>query len=87
PAVTNVAAYAEEWYGWWGFMQPKWRRRTTDGKWKNGGETQYGGNEEWGVLDRPGPNGCLSVVASLYFWGVCADQPADVRQRWLEAVQ
>ncbi|KAJ6447330.1 hypothetical protein C8R47DRAFT_999819, partial [Mycena vitilis] len=87
PAIANVGKYAEEWYGWWDSMQPEWRRRGADGAWMVGGDTAYGGNEEWGYLDRPGPNGCLSIVASLYFWGVCDNQSAAQRARWQEAVE
>ncbi|KAJ7819318.1 hypothetical protein B0H13DRAFT_1661437 [Mycena leptocephala] len=87
PLVIDVERYADEWYGWWDSMQPEWRTRGQDKKWRVGGDTKYGGPEEWGVLDRPGPNGCLSVVASLYFWGVCKDQPIAVQERWREAVE
>ncbi|KAJ6504324.1 hypothetical protein C8R47DRAFT_968665 [Mycena vitilis] len=87
PVVSDVGQYADEWYAWWDSMQPKWRRRGPDKKWMVGGDAQYGGNQEWGVLDRPGPNGCLSIVAALYFWGVCENQSGAVRARWLEAVE
>ncbi|KAJ6449021.1 hypothetical protein C8R47DRAFT_999333 [Mycena vitilis] len=87
PNIKNAGAYAEVWATWWDSMQPKWRRRGSDGKWRFGGDEKYGGPEDWGVLDRPGPNGCLSVVGSLFFWGVCEDQSAAVKARWLEAVE
>ncbi|KAJ7887728.1 hypothetical protein B0H13DRAFT_1627396, partial [Mycena leptocephala] len=86
PVVLDVAKYADEWQGWWDSLQPEWRTKTRNGKWMVGGDASYGGNTEWGVLDRPGPNGCLSVVASLYFWGVC-EQPAAVKERWMDSVQ
>ncbi|KAJ7020768.1 hypothetical protein C8F04DRAFT_907597, partial [Mycena alexandri] len=70
PDVADTARYGDEWYAWWDSLQPKWRTRDRTGNWKMGGDTEYGGDEEWGYLDRPGPNGCLSVVAGLYFWGV-----------------
>ncbi|KAJ7659730.1 hypothetical protein DFH06DRAFT_1130486 [Mycena polygramma] len=50
-------------------------------------DEKCGGPEKWGVLDRPGPNGCLSVGASLYFWGVCENQSAAVKAQWWEAVE
>ncbi|KAJ7618253.1 hypothetical protein DFH06DRAFT_1012065 [Mycena polygramma] len=87
PGIADVGRYAEQWQTWWDSMQPGWRRRGTDGKWRSGGDEEYGGNEEWGVLDRPGPNGCLSVVAALYFWGVCENQSAALKARWREAVE
>ncbi|KAJ6518051.1 hypothetical protein C8R47DRAFT_960291 [Mycena vitilis] len=87
PAIPSLTKYAEQWAAWWDAMQPKWRRRGTDGKWRSGGDEKYGGSEEWGMLDRPGPNGCLSVVASLYFWGVCENQSAAMKAQWREAVE
>ncbi|KAJ7869810.1 hypothetical protein B0H13DRAFT_1635086 [Mycena leptocephala] len=87
PKVLDVEKYADEWQRWWDSLQPEWRRRGPDKKWRAGGDATYGGNEEWGVLDRPGPNGCLSVMGSLYFWGVCEDQSTGVKECWLDAVQ
>ncbi|KAJ7834676.1 hypothetical protein B0H13DRAFT_1446437, partial [Mycena leptocephala] len=87
PAIKNVQQYAEEWSRWWDFLQPPWRRRGRDGNLVTGGDATYGGDNEWGSLDKPGPNGCLSLVAGLYFWGVCKDQPDDMKQRWILAVQ
>ncbi|KAJ7840364.1 hypothetical protein B0H13DRAFT_1649728 [Mycena leptocephala] len=87
PVITDVERYADAWQGWWDSMQPEWRSRGPDKKWKIGGDTAYGGNTEWGVLDRPGPNGCLSVVASLFFWGVCENQSVVMQERWREAVE
>ncbi|KAJ7829903.1 hypothetical protein B0H13DRAFT_1655420, partial [Mycena leptocephala] len=87
PAISNVARYADQWYQWWDFLQPDWRRRDRGGNWASGGDAIYGGDNEWGLLDKPGPNGCLSVVAGLYFWGVCKGQPDIVKERWIWAVQ
>jgi hypothetical protein len=87
PPVKNVTKYSEKWYQWWDHLQPDWRVRDREGNWLTGGDTTYGGDNEWGALDKPGPNGCLSVVAGLYIWGVCQDQPDAVKQRWATAVQ
>ncbi|KAJ7229602.1 hypothetical protein C8J57DRAFT_1013490, partial [Mycena rebaudengoi] len=64
PAITDVVDYAARWTRWWGSLQPEWREKR-DGVWCIGGE--YG--DDWDSLWYPGQNGCLSVVASLYFWG------------------
>jgi hypothetical protein len=87
PPVKNVAKYAAQWQQWWDILQPEWRRRDGEGNWLTGGEAEYGGDNQWCELDKPGPNGCLSVVAGLYIWGVCKDQPDDVKAHWTEAVQ
>ncbi|KAJ7025313.1 hypothetical protein C8F04DRAFT_1191583 [Mycena alexandri] len=85
PVVNNVGKYVQEWDRWWGGLQPKWRRRDRDGNLMAGGEVGYGDN--WGVLCRAGPNGCLSVVASLYLWGTGQKQTPELQERWRGAVQ
>ncbi|KAJ7861330.1 hypothetical protein B0H13DRAFT_1900507, partial [Mycena leptocephala] len=82
PKVLDVEKYADEWQRWWDSLQPEWRRRGPDKKWRAGGDATYGGNEEWGVLDRPGPNGCLSVVGSLYFWVSAKISRQGGEERW-----
>ncbi|KAJ7731417.1 hypothetical protein B0H16DRAFT_1329306, partial [Mycena metata] len=70
PVVKNVSKYAEKWKQWWDTLQPGWRCRDHDGNLMAGGAMKYGKADKWGVLDCAGPNGWLTVVASLYFWGV-----------------
>ncbi|KAJ7159880.1 hypothetical protein C8R43DRAFT_881611 [Mycena crocata] len=86
PQVANVAKYAEQFMLWWDELQPEWRKRKKDGGWEFGGDVAYGKPDEWGELDVPGQNGCLSVVAGLYIWGTCDNQSADVTARWELAV-
>ncbi|KAJ7143245.1 hypothetical protein C8R46DRAFT_867539, partial [Mycena filopes] len=87
PRVEDVGTYASAWEAWWDSLQPGWRVKDREGRWKAGGDTKYGADEEWGYLDRPGPNGCLSVVAGLYFWGVCEGQSVEGKERWGRSVQ
>ncbi|KAJ7030559.1 hypothetical protein C8F04DRAFT_1186605 [Mycena alexandri] len=86
PPIANVAKYAKQWQAWWNLLQPASRRRDHDGNLMTGGEARYGASDAWGVLDVQGPNGWLSVVASLYFWGVC-DQTDELKATWEYAVQ
>ncbi|KAJ7839310.1 hypothetical protein B0H13DRAFT_2366911 [Mycena leptocephala] len=58
-----------------------------EGNWLAGGDATYGEDDAWGRLDNPGPNGCLSIVAGLYFWGVHKPQTDDGREQWARAVQ
>ncbi|KAJ7629278.1 hypothetical protein DFH06DRAFT_980028, partial [Mycena polygramma] len=83
PRVKNVAAYAKKWNAWWNDLQPKWRQRGEDGQLITGGK--YG--DEWGGLDCAGPNGTLSVVAVLYFWGAASTHTEETREVWTAAVQ
>ncbi|KAJ7044912.1 hypothetical protein C8F04DRAFT_1250155 [Mycena alexandri] len=81
--VHDPVAYAKEWQLWWDSLQPEWRTRDEDQGWSVSGG--YGGDgKEWGPLFHWGVNGVLSVVASLYFWGIaCADE--DSKSMWESA--
>ncbi|KAJ7603089.1 hypothetical protein DFH06DRAFT_1152162 [Mycena polygramma] len=84
PSIGNVEKYAKEWAEWWGMLQPRWREKDERGEWKLEGHETAGA--DWDPLEAPGQNGCLSLVASLYFWGVCKNQSEELRQRWERAV-
>ncbi|KAJ7802506.1 hypothetical protein B0H14DRAFT_2385399 [Mycena olivaceomarginata] len=62
-AIPDISEYQKIWWAWWAGLQPEWR--------KVGDVDSSGG--EWGSLAAPGPNGMLSVVASIYWWG-CAEK-------------
>ncbi|KAJ7625134.1 hypothetical protein DFH06DRAFT_1008265, partial [Mycena polygramma] len=66
PQIENVVDYTNRWQQWWDTLQPAWRQRDTF-RWKT--PETYPANCDWGVLAKPGPNGALGLVASLYFWG------------------
>ncbi|KAJ7430883.1 hypothetical protein B0H11DRAFT_2262784 [Mycena galericulata] len=85
PTIGNVAAYASEWWTWWDTLQPAWRQRGQDNRWTVGGT--WGMADEWDPLEAPGPNGCLSVVAALYFWGIVLHRAEETRGDWERAVQ
>ncbi|KAJ7236969.1 hypothetical protein C8J57DRAFT_1087867 [Mycena rebaudengoi] len=67
-AKKDLGEYVQMWNVWWDGLQPAWRVRDADGYWSVSGE--YG--PDWDALDCRGQNGCLSVVAALYFWGTRA---------------
>ncbi|KAJ7511244.1 hypothetical protein B0H11DRAFT_2215083 [Mycena galericulata] len=85
PCINNVDLYAKQWAEWWDSMQPAWRTRDADGHWSVGGS--WGPADQWDPLEAPGPNGCLSVVASLFFWGRAKTQSEELRSQWDRAVQ
>ncbi|KAJ7810047.1 hypothetical protein B0H13DRAFT_1667752 [Mycena leptocephala] len=90
--VTDVDDYEQRWGIWWDSLQPEWRKKV-DGKWKiyDGYESGW----DWGTLSSPGQNGCLCLVASLYFWGMAKKDHgtddgncnAGIWGRWDWAVQ
>ncbi|KAJ6449359.1 hypothetical protein C8R45DRAFT_849752, partial [Mycena sanguinolenta] len=67
-AIGSVGDYAGTWQNWWNSLQPRWREKADDGKWRTDKYGEEG--REWGPLYQWGVNGTLSIVASLYFWGV-----------------
>ncbi|KAJ7028758.1 hypothetical protein C8F04DRAFT_963607 [Mycena alexandri] len=83
PEVVNVAQYGKTWNAWWDALQPSWRKRGSDGHWVVGGK--YGA--EYGALDASGLNGCISIVAALYFWGTARTHDEGSRAEWERAVQ
>ncbi|KAK7015929.1 hypothetical protein R3P38DRAFT_2452251, partial [Favolaschia claudopus] len=71
--------YAAIWQAWWDSMQPSWRTKEENGRWsvvRGYGQGAY----HWGV------NGVLSIVASLFCWGVAVKGNADLRATWELAV-
>ncbi|KAJ7701961.1 hypothetical protein B0H17DRAFT_908374, partial [Mycena rosella] len=83
PEVKSASKYAQSWNEWWDPIQPSWRTRDLEGHWAVGGD--YG--KDWTELDCSGANGCLSVVAGLYFWGVAAKGSSEDERVWDNAVQ
>ncbi|KAJ7041691.1 hypothetical protein C8F04DRAFT_946802 [Mycena alexandri] len=87
PVVASLATFVPEWDGWWDSMQPEWRERNRQGRWRI--DLPYQKEWDWGVMQAYGINGILSVVAGIYFWGVAvlAQHDEDQTARWDNAVQ
>ncbi|KAJ7886965.1 hypothetical protein B0H13DRAFT_1889025 [Mycena leptocephala] len=85
-SIADPAAYAVTWQNWWDTLQPKWRKKDTDGAWSMTGGYGPNGNE-WGPLYQWGVNGTLSLVASLFFWGCAVCQSdGEMYGLWEKAV-
>ncbi|KAJ7707284.1 hypothetical protein B0H16DRAFT_1746505 [Mycena metata] len=86
PTVDSISKFVAEWNGWWDSMQPAWRERNRQGRWRV--DPPYRKEWDWGVLDTYGVNGILSAVAGIYFWGVAVlSGSEDDIARWDTAVQ
>ncbi|CAK5267984.1 unnamed protein product [Mycena citricolor] len=100
PVITDVSRYVECWNAWWDSLQPQWRKRSGDAKrwerttgygptgrgWTPSGE--YGGDQAvWGNLFQWGPNGVMTAVASIYFWGMQVQKSGagEGMEAWEEA--
>ncbi|KAJ7123326.1 hypothetical protein C8R46DRAFT_928270, partial [Mycena filopes] len=84
--VKSAAAYRKKWDLWWSSLQPEWRKQQR-GRWV---AMDYDDGLDWGELASHGPNGGLSIVAAVYFWGVaCVDKAettAADKEKWEMAV-
>ncbi|KAJ7794772.1 hypothetical protein B0H14DRAFT_2216959, partial [Mycena olivaceomarginata] len=67
PDIGNMA---EEWWGWWKAINPKWRLH--DGELLAGEE-----NGTWDSLKCPGQNGFLNVIMCLKWWRSSMGTPSD----------
>ncbi|KAJ7715981.1 hypothetical protein B0H16DRAFT_1339399 [Mycena metata] len=87
PTVDSLDTFVKEWNGWWDSMQPEWRERNRQGRWRI--DPPYRKEWDWGVLETYGVNGILSVVAGIDFWGVAvlSEDDEDQTARWDNAVQ
>ncbi|KAJ6451211.1 hypothetical protein C8R47DRAFT_952652, partial [Mycena vitilis] len=82
--IPNIEQYATQWWKWWSALQPQWR-----GAWRGqkGPQQAVPKGADWSLLEVPGQNGVLSVVATLYWWG-CAEKAkglATPSASWEEA--
>lgn len=62
PDIEDEATYASNWWKWWGGLQPEWREHDTEGR------PIAGGEGDWDALEKPGKNGFLIVLISLWWW-------------------
>ncbi|KAJ7049319.1 hypothetical protein C8F01DRAFT_1093506 [Mycena amicta] len=77
--------YGEEFWIWWKFLQPQWRKAKTN--WPSMDAVQDGDEGDWAALTVPGKNGLVSVVASLYWWGREGVEGGSVSPGWSSAVK
>ncbi|KAJ7847061.1 hypothetical protein B0H13DRAFT_1451866, partial [Mycena leptocephala] len=90
PNIGSVAVFGAAWRQWWAKVQPRWRAADI-GRPERFLRESYptATAENWAVIRYPGPNGALSFVATLYWWGMavkdCGEQ--EDRESWAEAVR
>ncbi|KAJ7046292.1 hypothetical protein C8F04DRAFT_938930, partial [Mycena alexandri] len=73
PGVTikSLAVFEREWWTWWGTLQPMWRVKDAGRPGRfNRDAYPSATKENWATLLHPGQNGVLTVVATLYWWGL-----------------
>ncbi|KAJ7661506.1 hypothetical protein DFH06DRAFT_941406, partial [Mycena polygramma] len=87
PAIGDADAFDAVWWRWWAAIQPKWRSKDS-GRPGRFVRNDYPDATEtnWATMRHPGPNGMLSFVATLYWWGMAVAERGD-KESWSEAVE
>ncbi|KAJ7078635.1 hypothetical protein C8R43DRAFT_1143374 [Mycena crocata] len=89
PQIVSLGVYEAKWWRWWAAMQPKWRVVSSGhpGRFTRDVYPRLA-IENWTTLRFPGPNGILSVVGTLYWWGMKlkAVGGREDMESWVEAV-
>ncbi|KAF9471528.1 hypothetical protein BDN70DRAFT_776825, partial [Pholiota conissans] len=63
PVIRSIVNYGKEYTKWWTALQPAWRLSSD-------GMISFASMDgDWEPLRRPGLNGLLSVLCSLFHWG------------------
>ncbi|KAJ7722420.1 hypothetical protein B0H16DRAFT_1264795, partial [Mycena metata] len=89
PKIASLAVYEREWWSWWATLQPAWRVQDAGRPNRFARETYPTPKpENWDPLRVPGQNGILTVVATLYWWGLKNLEigEREDKESWVEAV-
>ncbi|KII83430.1 hypothetical protein PLICRDRAFT_84804, partial [Plicaturopsis crispa FD-325 SS-3] len=62
PVVKDGASLEASFWKWWTAINPPWRKKDSDGRFKQEG------SGTWDALVAPGKNGFLSVLVCLKWW-------------------
>ncbi|KAI0054813.1 hypothetical protein BV25DRAFT_1816483 [Artomyces pyxidatus] len=79
---VNAHTFAEQWWAWWGTLQPEDRPQDSNGKFLRTEEEL-----DWSGITVGGKNGMISVMASLVLWAdACARSETRDMSQWMTAV-
>lgn len=84
PEIADSKAFGDKHIAWWTSLQPEWRI-SDDGDIIRNYDDYDGGDFEG--LRKPGVNGLLSALASLYFWGMAVKDSGKKSKRWVQSVE
>ncbi|KAH7904782.1 hypothetical protein BJ138DRAFT_1018631, partial [Hygrophoropsis aurantiaca] len=87
PAPLDVDTFAQAWWTWWQLLQPEWRTVSIPSKRKPVPPQDHRDQGDWSVLDQPGQNGLLSVIACIKWWGAAKGGQGHTDKRWHAAVE
>lgn len=75
PIIVNSKIFGDAHVKWWTYLQPEWRVLDDDVFDRvDAGDLK--------CLKKPGANGLLSILASLFFWGTAVKAAGKKSERW-----
>jgi hypothetical protein len=74
PIIKDANEFEEQFWCWWTSVQPEWRKDLEQGE------------GDWQVLQKPGANGIISVLAALFYWGIALGDRQESSLGWLRAL-
>ncbi|KAG2045966.1 hypothetical protein BDR06DRAFT_1015142 [Suillus hirtellus] len=84
PVIPDIEKYVTQWWHWWAAVQPSWRNiGTPDFSNPDKLDRQDG---DWDALSKPGKNGFLSILATIYWWALANDSQGWKHAAWAIAV-
>lgn len=78
PSIADPAEFGSAFTKWWNAMQPAFRQAPTGIPKALWTPPTADSKDSWAVLQRAGPNGMVTVVTMLFWWG----RSLNTQSRW-----
>ena len=86
PKITDIPAFAQQWWLWWKGLQPTWRNvANAQGPLISAHREVANGEGGWVDMERRGQNTFYTVLATLRWWGAALGDACREDEEWLSA--
>lgn len=86
PKITDIPAFAKQWWLWWKGLQPAWRNVAAfQGGLTSAHREVADGDGGWVDMERRGQNAFYTVLATLRWWGAAIGDTCTENEEWLSA--
>ena len=86
PKITDIPAFAKQWWLWWKGLQPTWRKvAAVQGSLTSAHRAVADGEGGWADMERRGQNAFYTVLATLRWWGAALGDTCGENKEWLSA--
>ncbi|KAJ8699107.1 SERTA domain-containing protein 3 [Pleurotus ostreatus] len=79
-SLTDVDAFAKQWWKWWAELNPDWRIKAPDGT------LQKAGSGDWESMCATGHKGMINVIVCLWWWRGLTPETSPALKSWNKAV-